>query len=109
MKNLSKHLRIFSVAAAVALAAQPLASIATSTDAHATRVVHYTSSMMAPAASGSSAGGWIIGGLFFSVASIITCAMIVGAEEGRELTLDEAVHAGLIPLHCLFDDLLDTE
>lgn len=107
MKNLSKHLRIFSVAAAVALAAQPLASITTSTDAHATRVIY--SPMAVPAASGSSAGGWIIGGLFFSVASIITCAMIVGSEEGRELTLDEAVHAGLIPLHCLFDDLLDTE
>ncbi|MEQ8655740.1 MAG: hypothetical protein RIC24_00330 [Hyphomicrobiales bacterium] len=49
----------------------------------------------------SSAGGWIVGGLFISVASIIACAMIVGAEEGREMTLEEALLSGAIPLGCL--------
>lgn len=106
MKKLSKHLRLFAIAAAFALAMQPLASITTVTTANAT-YSHYSSSMAAPAASGSSAGGWIIGGLFISVASIIACAMIVGSEEGRELTLDEAVHAGLVPLHCLLTRHLD--
>lgn len=106
MKKLSKHLRLFAIAAAFALAMQPLASITTVTTANATSS-YYSSSMVAPAASGSSAGGWIIGGLFISVASIIACAMIVGSEEGRELTLDEAVHAGLVPLHCLLTRHLD--
>lgn len=50
---------------------------------------------------GSSTGGWIVGGLFISVASIIACAMIVGAEEGREMTLEEALLSGAIPLGCL--------
>lgn len=50
---------------------------------------------------GSSSGGWIVGGLFISVASIIACAMIVGAEEGREMTLEEALLSGAIPLGCL--------
>lgn len=53
-------------------------------------------------ATGSTNGGWIIGGLFISVASIIACAMIVGAEEGREMTLEEALLSGAIPLGCLF-------
>lgn len=103
MKKLSKHLRLFAIAAAFALAMQPLASVTTA-NANSS---HYYSSMAAPVASGSSAGGWIIGGLFISVASIIACAMIVGSEEGRELTLDEAMHAGLIPLHCLLTRHLD--
>lgn len=109
MKKLSKHLRLFALAAAFALAMQPLASITTVTTANAT-ACSYSSYSCAPAAmagGGSSAGGWIIGGLFISVASIIACAMIVGSEEGRELTLDEAVHAGLVPLHCLLTRHLD--
>jgi hypothetical protein len=52
---------------------------------------------------GSSLNPWPVVMIGVGVASIIACAMIVGSEEGRELTLDEAVHAGLIPLHCLFD------
>lgn len=104
MKMLSRHLRLFAIAAAFALAVHPLASLSTSTTAQA---YPYHSRMAAPVASGSSAGGWIIGGLFISVASIIACAMIVGSEEGRELTLDEAMHAGLVPLHCLLTSHLD--
>lgn len=53
-------------------------------------------------ATGSTSGGWIIGGLFISVASIIACAMIVGSEEDREMTLEEALLSGIIPLGCLF-------
>lgn len=52
-------------------------------------------------ATSSSSGGWIIGGLFFSVASIIACSIIVGAAEGREMTLEEALLSGSIPLGCL--------
>lgn len=52
-------------------------------------------------ATGSTSGGWIVGGLFISVASIIACAMIVGAEEGREMTLEEALLSGALPLGCL--------
>lgn len=53
-------------------------------------------------ATSSTTGGWIIGGLFFSVASIIACSIIVGAAEGREMTLEEALLSGSIPLGCLF-------
>lgn len=109
MKKLSKHLRLFAIAAAFALAVQPLASLSTSTEAQATESI-WTSPVMAPVVSGSSAGssagGWIIGGLFFSVASIIVCAMIVGAEEDREMTLEEALLSGAIPLGCLFREEL---
>lgn len=111
MKKLSKHLRLFAVAAAFALTVQPLASITTSTEAQANGVSYTHGRMMTPAAVGSSgsAGGWIIGGLFFSVASIIACAMIVGAEEGREMTLEEALLSGAIPLGCLFREHLAAE
>lgn len=108
MKKLSKHLRLFAIAAAFALAVQPLASLSTSTEAQAYDPNSMT--MVAPVVSGSSAGssagGWIIGGLFFSVASIIVCAMIVGAEEDREMTLEEALLSGAIPLGCLFREEL---
>lgn len=58
------------------------------------------------AAASSSSGVWIIGGLAFSVASIIACAMIVGAEEGREMTLEEALLSGAIPMGCLLREQL---
>lgn len=57
-------------------------------------------------ASGSTNGIWIVGGLAFSVASIIACAMIVGAQEGREMTLEEALLSGAIPLGCLLREEL---
>lgn len=69
----------------------------------------YASSSVVVASTGLSQGVWIVAGLFVSVASIIACATIVGAEEGRELTLDEAVHAGIIPLHCLLRRHLPAE
>lgn len=111
MKKLSKHLRLFAIAAAFALAVQPLASLSTSTSAHATYVSDGGSSavMMGVVEGGSSAGGWIVGGLIFSVASIIACAMIVGSEEGREMTLEEALLSGAIPLGCLFREHLANE
>jgi peptidoglycan/LPS O-acetylase OafA/YrhL len=56
--------------------------------------------------SGTSAGAWIVGGLVVSVASIIACAMIVGSEEGREMTLEEALLSGAIPLGCLLREEL---
>lgn len=105
MSYLTKHLRLLAIAAAFALAVQPLASLSTSTQAQAGgsesgRVV------MGGLEGGSSAGGWIIGGLFISVASIIACAMIVGAEEGREMTLEEALLSGAIPMGCLLREQL---
>jgi hypothetical protein len=39
---------------------------------------------------GSSLNPWPVVMIGVGVASIIACAMIVGSEEGRELTLDEA-------------------
>lgn len=104
MKTLSKHLRLFAIATAFALAVQPLASLGTTSQAHADRYI--SSPITAPVASGSSAGGWIIGGLFFSVASIIACAMIVGSQEGREMRLEEALLSGAVPLGCLFREHL---
>lgn len=62
--------------------------------------------MTAAAAGTSSSGIWIVGGLAFSVASIIACAMIVGAEEGREMTLEEALLSGAIPMGCLLREHL---
>lgn len=109
MKKLFKHLRVLSVAAAIALAAQPLASLGTSAPAHATMYSDGGSTMMMGSAlggGGGTAGGWIVGGIFISVASIIACAMIVGAEEGREMTLEEALLSGAIPLGCLFREHL---
>jgi hypothetical protein len=105
MKTFLKKTRFLALALAMALAIQPLASVTTASDAHADS---YTNGqMMVSAAVGSSSHPWFLGLLFVSVASIITCAMIVGSEEGRELTLDEAVHAGLVPLHCLLTLHLD--
>lgn len=57
----------------------------------------------------SSSGIWIVGGLAFSVASIIACAMIVGAEEGREMTLEEAMLSGAIPMGCLLREQLASQ
>ena len=107
MKNLIKKTRFFALAVAIALAVQPLASMTTVSPAHASPSPSYS---MAPVVAGSSsAGGWIIGGLFFSVASIIACAMIVGSEEGREMTLEEALLSGAIPFGCLFREHLNDE
>lgn len=99
MKKFTKNLRMLSVAAALALAIQPFASIGTPAQAGEVRVVPVLTE------SGSS-GGWIIGGIFISVASIIACAMIVGAEEDREMTLEEALLSGAIPLGCLLREEL---
>lgn len=99
MKKFSKNLRMLSVAAALALASQPFGSIGT--PAHAGEVMP-----TAVIAEGGSSGGWIVGGIFISVASIIACAMIVGAEEDREMTLEEALLSGAIPLGCLLREEL---
>ena len=112
MKNFIKKTRFFALAVAIALAVQPLASMINASTAHA--YPSYSPSPMMPApvitAGGSStAGGWIVGGLFVSVASIIACAMIVGSEEGREMTLEEALLSGAIPLGCLFREHLNAE
>ncbi len=113
MRTFIHKVRYFALALALALAIQPVASVTTAQQAEAGGYGYMPNPpMMSPAVvggGGSTAGGWIVGGLFISVASIIACAMIVGSEEGRELTLDEAIHAGLIPLHCLFDLHLDDE
>lgn len=109
MSYFTKHLRLLAIAAAFALAAQPLASLSTPTDAHAHDLKELPSAVIGVAEGGSSAGGWIIGGLFISVASIIACAMIVGSEEGREMTLEEALLSGAIPLGCLFREHLASE
>jgi hypothetical protein len=108
MSYITKHLRLLAIAAAFALAVQPLASLSTSTPAHATDI-KYSRMMMSAVEGGSSSGGWIIGGLFFSVASIIACAMIVGSEEDREMTLEEALLSGAIPLGCLFREHLSEQ
>jgi len=111
MKTLLRKTRLLGLALAMALTVQPLASVMTASDAHAVR--YDSSPMMAPVVTGggggSSAGGWIVGGIFVSVASIIACAMIVGSEEGREMTLEEALLSGAIPLGCLFREHLAGE
>lgn len=61
------------------------------------------------ASGGSNAGGWIVGGIFISVASIITCAMIVGFQEDREMTLEEALLSGAVPLGCLLREELGVD
>lgn len=109
MTFLTKHLRLLAIAAAFALAMQPLASLSTSTQAHANDFKEGPRIVLGAVEGGSSSGGWIIGGLFISVASIIACAMIVGSEEGREMTLEEALLSGAIPLGCLFREHLAGE
>lgn len=103
-----KHLRLFAIAAA--LAVQPFLSVTTTTPAYAGNVDSEIIHMVTTGGEGgSSSGGWIVGGLFISVASIIACAMIVGAEEDREMTLEEALLSGAIPLGCLFREHLADE
>lgn len=102
-----KHLRLFAIAAA--LAVQPFLSVTSTTPAYAgdggsTEIIRQI--VTTGGEGGSSSGGWIVGGLFISVASIIACAMIVGAEEDREMTLEEALLSGAIPLGCLFREHL---
>lgn len=112
MKTFIRRTRLLAFALAFALAVQPLASITTANQAYAevepiTPVV--TTVVTGGGGGGSSSGGWIVGGLFISVASIIACAMIVGFEEDREMTLEEAVVSGIIPLGCLFREHLNDD
>lgn len=102
MKSLLFYFRPFVVIIAILFGS---AILAPPTDAQASGVV----APAAAAATTSTAGGWIIGGLFFSVASIITCAMIVGAQEGREMTLEEALLSGAIPMGCLLREQLASQ
>jgi hypothetical protein len=62
----------------------------------------------AVAGSSGGAGALIVGGMVVSVASIIACAMIVGSEEGREMTLEEAMLSGAVPLGCLLREHVGT-
>lgn len=90
---------------ALAIAAVFAANVALVDQSHAGGSVH-----TAPVAAAASANGiWIIGGLAFSVASIITCAMIVGAQEGREMTLEEAMLSGAVPMGCLLREHLASQ
>ncbi|MFK7793347.1 MAG: hypothetical protein AB8B88_11850 [Devosiaceae bacterium] len=110
MKSFLKKSRLLGLSLAAALLIQPIASLGTAHQSHAGE--YMTSPMMAPivaGSGGSTAGGWIVGGIFFSVASIIACAMIVGAEEDREMTLEEALLSGAIPLGCLFREHFNQE
>jgi hypothetical protein len=112
MKTFIRKTRLLGLALAMALAIQPLASVMTASNANATLVEYMSppmSTVVTGGGGGSSAGGWIIGGIFVSVASIIACAMIVGSEEGREMTLEEALLSGAIPLGCLFREHLADE
>lgn len=113
MKTFLQKTRLLGLALAMTLAIQPLASVTTANNAHAYYCMgdgcSTPISMIVTGGGSSSAGGWIIGGLFVSVASIIACAMIVGSEEGREMTLEEALLSGAIPLGCLFREHLADE
>ena len=112
MKTFIRRTRLLAFALAFALAIQPLASITTANQAHADfpePVTPVVTTVVNGGGGGSSSGGWIVGGLFISVASIIACAMIVGFEEDREMTLEEAVISGIIPLGCLFREHLNDD
>lgn len=100
MTNFMKRFRFLTFAVAAVFAA----NIALVDQSHAGGAVH-----MAPAAATSTSGIWIIGGIAFSVVSIIACAMIVGAEEGREMTLEEAMLSGAIPMGCLLREQLASQ
>ncbi|MGD1887297.1 MAG: hypothetical protein ACFB01_09290 [Cohaesibacteraceae bacterium] len=100
MKNLFARTRLTGLALALALVAQPVLPTIAPTEAHADIVKQEP--LVTIATGGGSNGGWLIAGVFISIASIMTCAAIVGAAENRELTLEEAWAAGLIPLSCLF-------
>lgn len=99
MKKLSKYLRLFAIATAAIFSA----NVSFIEQSQAGGRIH---AAPVAAATSSTSGIWIIGGLAFSVASIIACAMIVGAEEGREMTLEEALLSGAIPLGCLLREEL---
>jgi len=113
MKTIIKKTRYFAFALVIAMAVQPLASLSTASLAHAegytNGFVPVAQAITGGGGGSSTAGGWIVGGLFVSVASIIACAMIVGSEEGREMTLEEALLSGKIPLGCLLRDHLTGE
>jgi hypothetical protein len=101
MKTFIKKVRYFAMALALALAVQPVASVTAVSDAKAD--VRISNELIV---SGSSLNPWPVILIGTGVASIIACAMIVGEATGEELTLEQAVHAGLFPLHCLFDGSL---
>jgi hypothetical protein len=102
----SFKMRSLGLALALALAVQPILGLGGSVDSAAAGVKTPITTVVAGGSSGTSAGGFIVGGIFVSVASIIACSMLVGAEEGREMTLEEALLSGVIPLGCLFRDHL---
>lgn len=104
MKTFVKKVRYFALALALALAVQPVASVTTSNVAEASDFVKQVPMMTG--GGGSSLNPWPVILIGTGVASIIACAMIVGEATGEELTLEQAVHAGLFPLHCLFDGSL---
>jgi hypothetical protein len=90
---MKKYLRLFTLAVALVMAS-------------ATIVPDQSYASTATYAAGSTATPWAPIFVFVGVASIISCAVIVGSHTGRELTLEQAVHAGLVPLHCLWDGAL---
>ncbi|MBO6675282.1 MAG: hypothetical protein JJ908_09430 [Rhizobiales bacterium] len=94
---MKKYLQLFTLAIALIFTSATLAP----TESQATM---YSSSIVA---SGSASTPWVPILVFVGVASIISCAVIVGSHTGRELTLEQAVHAGIVPLHCLWDGALD--
>lgn len=104
MTGFIRRFRIFTFAIATVLTAS--VTLADKSYAGATVIRGPMTAAMAGATGTSSSGIWIVGGLAFSVASIVACAMIVGAEEGREMTLEEALLSGAIPMGCLLREQL---
>lgn len=104
MTGFMRRFRILTFAFAFAFAANVI--LADKSYAGVTYSSGPMTSVVAGATGTSSSGIWIVGGLAFSVASIITCAMIVGAQEGREMTLEEALLSGAIPMGCLLREQL---
>ncbi|MBV6656199.1 MAG: hypothetical protein KI785_00370 [Devosiaceae bacterium] len=95
--SIKKVVAVLAVALTLAVG-----SFATTTPAHA----GMDTAVVVATGGGSSTGAWIVGGLVVSVLSIIACAAIIGSEQNRELTLEEALFSGTVPLGCLiYEDL----
>ncbi len=103
MNQFLLKLRALSLALVLAVSVQPILGMSTATDSWAGG----KGSAVVVASSGTHIAGYLVAGVFISVASIMACAAIVSAHLGREMTPEEALLSGAVPLGCLLSQHLN--
>ncbi len=99
MINLSRKMRLIGLALAVALLAQPVLGLGTAT--HSSAGVEVVLPVAVASGGGGHVAGFLVAGVFVSVASIMACAAIIAGETGEQMTPEEALMSMFIPLGCL--------